>query len=124
MFFDKLLAEPSVRLGKNGVDEITKHKFFHGIDWGKLHISKPVFVPNLESVLDCSYFGEVSVYSGRLVFSFFSQAGKNCGYKIGQCRQKYASFTRRGMAIWLGLEFQSVDRKASKLEHCSDRITN
>jgi hypothetical protein len=58
--FQKLLSEPATRLGKKGVDEITRHSFFNNIDWGKLHNSKPVFLPTLENDVDCSYFEGVS----------------------------------------------------------------
>jgi serine/threonine kinase 38 len=29
----KMISDPEVRLGRNGVDEIKKHPFFDGFDW-------------------------------------------------------------------------------------------
>lgn len=32
----RLIADPEVRLGRNGADEIKNHPFFEGLDWNAL----------------------------------------------------------------------------------------
>lgn len=55
----KLVAEPSARLGKEGVDEIKSHPFFNGVNWNKVKEMKPPFIPKLANDYDISYFEEI-----------------------------------------------------------------
>ena len=52
----KMINNPNKRLGKNGADEIKKHKFFEGFDWNNILKMKAPFVPNLKNEYDTSYF--------------------------------------------------------------------
>lgn len=36
----KMVADPEVRLGRNGAEEIKKHPFFEGFNWGNLRQRK------------------------------------------------------------------------------------
>ena len=54
---EKLLTDRESRLGKNGAEEIKKHKFFKGVNWKKLRNMKPPFIPTLRNEIDTSYFG-------------------------------------------------------------------
>jgi len=56
---EKLLCDQSVRLGRKGVEEIKRHRFFDGIDWDGIRQSKAPFVPILKSPTDTSYFEEL-----------------------------------------------------------------
>lgn len=59
----KFLSPARNRLGSRNVTDITSHTFFHGVDWGRLHLQPPVFSPSLESETDCSYFEGVKPVS-------------------------------------------------------------
>ena len=52
----KLINSPNERLGKNGVDEIKKHKFFDGLDWDNLRELQAPFIPELKNEYDTKYF--------------------------------------------------------------------
>jgi serine/threonine kinase 38 len=52
----KMINNPNLRLGKNGVLEIKNHPFFNDIDWDNLLNMKPPFIPNLSSDSDVKYF--------------------------------------------------------------------
>jgi serine/threonine kinase 38 len=41
----KLIADPEIRLGRNGADEIKAHPFFEGLDWNGLRAQKAPYVP-------------------------------------------------------------------------------
>ena len=43
----RLLADPKVRLGVQGVEEIKKHNWFKDIDWNNIRSMQPPFVPQL-----------------------------------------------------------------------------
>jgi len=52
----RLICDREVRLGKNGADEIKKHKFFEGIDFDNIFNMKPPFMPKLNNAEDTTYF--------------------------------------------------------------------
>ena len=52
----KLINSPNERLGKNGVDEIKKHKFFDNLDWDHLRELQAPFIPELKNEYDTKYF--------------------------------------------------------------------
>ena len=52
----KLINYNSIRLGKNGADEIKKHDFFKNFDWENILNMTPPFIPNLKSEFDVKYF--------------------------------------------------------------------
>ena len=56
---NKLIKNPSERLGKNGSIEIKNHPFFKGINWSKIREMKPPFIPELENEYDCKYFDTI-----------------------------------------------------------------
>jgi hypothetical protein len=72
----QLLADPSKRLGKDDITEITGHPFFRDIKWGTLHAAAPVFVPSLKDDSDCSYFEKVPQLFFCLVSLITLQAEK------------------------------------------------
>jgi len=51
-----LICDREVRLGKNGADEIKKHKFFEGVDFDNIYKQKPPFMPKLNNPEDTTYF--------------------------------------------------------------------
>jgi serine/threonine kinase 38 len=52
----KLINSSNKRLGKNGVDEIKKHKFFDNLDWENLRNLQAPFIPELKNEYDTKYF--------------------------------------------------------------------
>ena len=52
----KMINNPNKRLGKNGAEEIKKHKFFEGFDWDNILNMKAPFIPKLKNDYDTSYF--------------------------------------------------------------------
>ena len=52
----KMINNSTCRLGKNGANEIKKHPFFKGVDWGNIRNTQAPFIPQLENDYDCSYF--------------------------------------------------------------------
>ncbi|KAF8924700.1 Serine/threonine-protein kinase, partial [Dissophora ornata] len=52
----RLICAPETRLGRNSVQEIMSHPFFHGVDWEKIRQMDSPFVPVLTSITDTSYF--------------------------------------------------------------------
>ena len=54
---NKLIDDPSKRLGKNGPEEIKAHPFFNGIDWENIRTTmKPPFIPDIKNDYDTKYF--------------------------------------------------------------------
>jgi serine/threonine protein kinase len=54
---NRMISDPSKRLGKNGADEIKAHPFFKGIDWDNIRSTmKPPFVPEIQNDYDTKYF--------------------------------------------------------------------
>ena len=54
---NRLISDPSKRLGKNGADEIKAHPFFKGIDWENIRTTmKPPFIPEIKNDYDTKYF--------------------------------------------------------------------
>ena len=51
--FFRLITSADQRLN---VDQIKRHSFFYGVDWGKIRQIDSPFVPHLRSVTDTSYF--------------------------------------------------------------------
>ena len=55
----KLIQNPDVRLGSNGVDEIKRHPFFYGVEWDTfVQKAQPPHKPNLKSETDVSNFDD------------------------------------------------------------------
>lgn len=52
----RLLADPRVRLGVNGAEEIKDHSWFKDINWNDIKSMQPPFLPQLESSIDSKYF--------------------------------------------------------------------
>ncbi|KAG0367845.1 serine/threonine-protein kinase orb6 [Gamsiella multidivaricata] len=52
----RLICAPEMRLGRNSVQEIMGHPFFHGVDWVNIRRMESPFVPVLTSITDTSYF--------------------------------------------------------------------
>ncbi|KAF9577283.1 Serine/threonine-protein kinase [Lunasporangiospora selenospora] len=52
----RLICEPEDRLGRNGVQEIMAHPYFHGVDWANIRRMEAPYVPRLISITDTSYF--------------------------------------------------------------------
>ncbi|KAG0306390.1 Serine/threonine-protein kinase [Dissophora globulifera] len=52
----RLICVPEVRLGRNNVNEIMSHPFFHGVDWASIRRKEAPYVPVLNSITDTSYF--------------------------------------------------------------------
>ena len=57
----KLINYSSIRLGKNGAEEIKKHDFFNNFDWDNILNMTPPFIPNLKSDFDVKYFDQFSI---------------------------------------------------------------
>ena len=57
----KLINYNTIRLGKNGADEIKKHDFFKNFDWDNILNMTPPFIPNLKSDFDVKYFDQFSI---------------------------------------------------------------
>jgi serine/threonine kinase 38 len=52
----RLIADPTERLGINGVQEIKAHPFFFGVDWKKIRIKASPYVPQINSDIDTENF--------------------------------------------------------------------
>lgn len=53
----KLLArDPKKRLGYRGAAEVRAHPFFRMIEWEKITVEDPAFVPSFDDAFDTSYF--------------------------------------------------------------------
>ncbi len=50
------MRDPKKRLGYRGAAEVKAHPFFQSIDWEKITIEDPVFVPSFDDAFDTSYF--------------------------------------------------------------------
>ncbi len=55
-FIRALLADPSTRLGKEGVEHLRRHSYLADTVWDSLRTVEPPFVPELEGEADSSYF--------------------------------------------------------------------
>lgn len=51
-----MIAEPEVRLGRNGVEEIKNHPFFEGLDWNGLRKQRAPYQPNVSSEISNENF--------------------------------------------------------------------
>ena len=49
----RMVASHENRLGVNGVDEITKHPFFKGVDWDNIRNTRAPFIPDIKNDWDC-----------------------------------------------------------------------
>ena len=53
---NKLIADPEVRLGRNGADEIKSHPFFDGVDWDNLRQQIAPYQPSVTSEISNENF--------------------------------------------------------------------
>ena len=63
----RLLAEPSTRLGVNGVEEIMAHPFFAGLNWDLLRAETPPFIPRVRSGYKMGINNEAEWRNGHVV---------------------------------------------------------
>lgn len=68
----RFLSSAHERLGKNGVDEIRKHKFFKNDEWNfeTLRDASPPIIPELKSDDDTTHFEDIEANSRDLQDSF------------------------------------------------------
>ncbi|KAM3128981.1 hypothetical protein pb186bvf_018898 [Paramecium bursaria] len=52
----RLIADPSERLGINGIQEIKIHPFFQGVDWKKIRDKPSPYIPEVKSEIDTQNF--------------------------------------------------------------------
>jgi serine/threonine kinase 38 len=52
----RMITDSDSRLGRNGADEIKVHPFFEGIDWNKLKLMRPPYIPNVASEISAENF--------------------------------------------------------------------
>jgi serine/threonine kinase 38 len=52
----RLIADPTERLGINGVQEIKAHPFFFGVDWKRIREKPTPYTPEIKSQLDTDNF--------------------------------------------------------------------
>jgi serine/threonine kinase 38 len=52
----KMIAEPEVRLGRNGAQEIKAHPFFQGFDWSSVRARKAPYQPTVKSEISNENF--------------------------------------------------------------------
>ena len=90
----RLIADPEVRLGKNGVDEIKSHPFFKNVDWNNIRTSKAPYIPKLKSDIDTSNFEKFEEISNWHA-DYLKEYHKSCK---GKERQK--DF------FWIGYTFK------------------
>ncbi|XP_065178969.1 serine/threonine-protein kinase MRCK beta-like [Sycon ciliatum] len=60
----RLICDKKERLGNSGVKDFKAHPFFEGVDWDKIHLSRPPYVPEVEDDADTSHFDEIEVSDG------------------------------------------------------------
>lgn len=51
-----MIADPEVRLGRNGADEIKNHPFFEGFDWANVRKVEAPYKPNVSSEISSENF--------------------------------------------------------------------
>jgi protein-serine/threonine kinase len=54
--FRRMMTSADQRIGRESADEIKAHPFFAGIDWARVREYDPPFVPQLQSIIDTTYF--------------------------------------------------------------------
>ncbi|KAJ3277142.1 hypothetical protein HDV01_000194 [Terramyces sp. JEL0728] len=80
----KLICKQEVRIGQNGANEIMNHKWFEGINWGKIRNQKAPFIPELSGPEDTRYFEDEDNESKKFVQKPISKtkefSGKNLAF--------------------------------------------
>ena len=51
-----LTINPNDRLGTKSVDDIKNHPFFKDVNWNTIRKEEPLFIPEVEDILDTTYF--------------------------------------------------------------------
>jgi len=52
----RLICDPKVRLGRNGVQDFKQHPFFQAMDWDNIRNTKPPYIPEFSSPTDTRNF--------------------------------------------------------------------
>jgi serine/threonine protein kinase len=63
----KLICKQELRLGKDGVQEITNHPWFKGVDWRNIRNQPAPFIPQLSGPEDTRYFEDENNESKKFV---------------------------------------------------------
>jgi serine/threonine protein kinase len=63
----KLICKQELRLGRDGVQEITNHPWFKGVDWRNIRSQPAPFIPQLSGPEDTRYFEDENNESKKFV---------------------------------------------------------
>ena len=78
----------------NDAEDIKAHPFFHGLSWGRLHLSRPPFVPDVKSCDDTKYFDNEDEISDVEDESSYSIANETTDLNAEECNMAAARPTQ------------------------------